>query len=280
MTERNKYLILFFEENEDNHVKDSNMMRVYMNRFTIEEEGRYEIIGFDFLQTTTADDRRPELRIPDAMNDDDIPDLAVYQDYEYCLRRPKLFNDVDIKYRTIQKSKESISPNSDLYIFIGSTFHQNNFTGLDLVSKMTTVPFVKKLYKLMMAVYEDLGLSVSLTFLSSYLEGFRIRIERPKSELENHQSQSSLASQWVTQTTSSTDDCDLFYNRTLWMGSSEKEYSRREFQMNRDFLKLDEDEIEGEQLYQKYPRLRMSCDLHDRKYLLVYSHRATVCFQP
>ena len=64
------------------------------------------------------------------------------------------------------------------------------------------------------------------------------------------------------------------------MGSSEKEYSRREFQMNRDFLKLDEDEIEGEQLYQKYPRLRMSCDLHDRKYLLVYSHRATVCFQP
>ena len=198
MTERNKYLILFFEENEDNHVKDSNMMRVYMNRFTIEEEGRYEIIGFDFLQTTTADDRRPELRIPDAMNDDDIPDLAVYQDYEYCLRRPKLFNDVNIKYRTIEKSKESISPNSDLYIFIGSTFHQNNFTGLDLVSKMTTVPFVKKLYKLMMAVYEDLGLSVSLTFLSSYLEGFRIRIERPKSELENHQSQSSLASQWVT----------------------------------------------------------------------------------
>ena len=42
---QNRNLILFFEENEDKNNISSNLVRLYMNRFVIEEEKRYEIIG-------------------------------------------------------------------------------------------------------------------------------------------------------------------------------------------------------------------------------------------
>ena len=45
MERRSRNIILFFEENEDAEVINSRLVRLYMNRFTIEEEQRYDIAG-------------------------------------------------------------------------------------------------------------------------------------------------------------------------------------------------------------------------------------------
>lgn len=42
---QNRNILLFFEENEDKNNISSNLVRLFMNRFVIEEEKRYEIIG-------------------------------------------------------------------------------------------------------------------------------------------------------------------------------------------------------------------------------------------
>ena len=62
MTFKNRNLLLFFEENEDPNNISSNLVRLFMNRLTIEEEKRYEIIGtFNLskvLKSSTCTDRR------------------------------------------------------------------------------------------------------------------------------------------------------------------------------------------------------------------------------
>ena len=42
---KNRNLLLFFEQNEDKNNISSNLVRMFMNRYVIEEEKRYEIIG-------------------------------------------------------------------------------------------------------------------------------------------------------------------------------------------------------------------------------------------
>ena len=45
MHRRNRNIILFFEENENTRSISSKMVRLYMNRFIIDEEQRFEITG-------------------------------------------------------------------------------------------------------------------------------------------------------------------------------------------------------------------------------------------
>ena len=100
MTERNKYLILFFEANEDEYIMDLKALRLYMNRFIIDEEARFEIIGHDFLQTTTFDDEKPKFDYND-LHPDDYADRWLFEDHDYCLRRPKWRHDAIVKDRVI-----------------------------------------------------------------------------------------------------------------------------------------------------------------------------------
>lgn len=55
-------LLLFFEENEDPDNISSNLVRLLMNRFVIEEEKQYEITGTFNLskvsKSSTSTDRR------------------------------------------------------------------------------------------------------------------------------------------------------------------------------------------------------------------------------
>ena len=46
---RKQNLVLFFEENNDSRIIDSNLVRLYMNRFTIHEEAQNEINGVHHL---------------------------------------------------------------------------------------------------------------------------------------------------------------------------------------------------------------------------------------
>ena len=66
---QSRNLILFFEENEDKNNISSNLVRLYTNRFVIEEEKRYEIIGtFNLskvLHSGTNPDRQSNKRYYD-----------------------------------------------------------------------------------------------------------------------------------------------------------------------------------------------------------------------
>ena len=53
-------LLLFFEENEDKNNISSNLVRLYMNRFVIEEEKRYEIIGTFNLSKVSHSGTNPD----------------------------------------------------------------------------------------------------------------------------------------------------------------------------------------------------------------------------
>ena len=51
MERRNREIILFFEENEDIDIINGEIVRLYMNRFTINEEERFEIaVVFDLAR--------------------------------------------------------------------------------------------------------------------------------------------------------------------------------------------------------------------------------------
>ena len=49
MERRNREIILFFEENENVEIINGKIVRLYMNRFTINEEERFEIAGVFYL---------------------------------------------------------------------------------------------------------------------------------------------------------------------------------------------------------------------------------------
>ena len=72
----NRILLLFFEENEDPDNISTNLVRLLMNRFVIEEEKEYEIIGtFNLskvLKSSTSTDRRMNKFFYKDYNFDDI----------------------------------------------------------------------------------------------------------------------------------------------------------------------------------------------------------------
>ena len=56
MTKRKQNLFLFFEENEDYNVINSRLVRMYMNRFIIDETEETEITGIGTIKNKTWED--------------------------------------------------------------------------------------------------------------------------------------------------------------------------------------------------------------------------------
>ena len=66
MERRNREIILFFEENEDVKILNGKIVRLYMNRFTINEEERFQIAGvFDLAK---VESKEPEIKRPKFMS--------------------------------------------------------------------------------------------------------------------------------------------------------------------------------------------------------------------
>ena len=64
MEKRNRNIILFFEENDNVKCISSNMVRLYMNRFIIDEEERFEITGvFNLTRVPVIHVRRRDPKI-------------------------------------------------------------------------------------------------------------------------------------------------------------------------------------------------------------------------
>lgn len=60
MERRNREIILFFEENEDVKIINGKIVRLYMNRFTINEEERFEIAGV--FELAKVGSKAPEVK--------------------------------------------------------------------------------------------------------------------------------------------------------------------------------------------------------------------------
>ena len=107
MHRRNRNIILFFEENENVRSITSKMVRLYMNRFTIDEEQRFEITG--------------------VFNLTKVPKVTLEPDY----RHRRLWN---LSWRNWIDDRELIKDafkklefltlfNTDVYIFMGTSLY-------------------------------------------------------------------------------------------------------------------------------------------------------------
>lgn len=54
MSKLSKYLIFIFEESEIKHDVSSNLVRLYMNRFIVDEDAEYEICGIHHIEKTNS----------------------------------------------------------------------------------------------------------------------------------------------------------------------------------------------------------------------------------
>ena len=54
MSKLSKYLIFIFEESEIKHDVSSNLVRLYMNRFIVDEDAKYEICGIHHIEKTNS----------------------------------------------------------------------------------------------------------------------------------------------------------------------------------------------------------------------------------
>ena len=85
MTKRKQNLFLFFEENEDYNVINSRLVRLYMNRFTIDETEETEITGIGTIQNKT------------------------WEDYEKCFSK------------ALKMANEKVTPNTDMHLILGNS---------------------------------------------------------------------------------------------------------------------------------------------------------------
>merc|ERR1719394_510048 len=56
MTRRKQNLVLFLKENEESNVINSRLVRLYMNRFTIDEDDETEVIQVHNVKTGTQEE--------------------------------------------------------------------------------------------------------------------------------------------------------------------------------------------------------------------------------
>ena len=123
-------LLLFFEENEDPNNISSNLVRLFVNRLTIEEEKQYEIFGtFNLskvLKSSTSTDRRiNSFFVKDYLFDD-----------AWRIHSKKMFQinwrkDIEIILNAFGISNASRKNSTDeMHIVIGTSIYMDKFNSL------------------------------------------------------------------------------------------------------------------------------------------------------
>ena len=112
MTKRS--IFLFYEENDDKRVITNSMVRLYMNRFTIDEKNEVEIIG---IQNLT----KP---IYPSNNMSNTAECHEWRTFEI----DKLNQDVRIFEKALLETRKFVNPNEDIHFIVGSTFYMKRFT--------------------------------------------------------------------------------------------------------------------------------------------------------
>ena len=124
MHRRNRNIILFFEENENVKSITSKMVRLYMNRFIIDEEQRFEITGIFNLAK--------------------VPKLTVERGGTYRDRRRRLLNlarrnwidDRELIKDAFKKMEFLTLLNTDVVIFMGTSLYLDSFNNKNLLDEL------------------------------------------------------------------------------------------------------------------------------------------------
>ena len=169
MKRRNRNIILFFEENEDVDIINSKLVRLYMNRFTIEEEQRFEIIGVFNLT--------PVPKMTKVGHGDPKVNYRRLQHQKLCITKENWIKDQLIIKNAIEKLPIYTQFNTDKHMIMGTSLYVESFISINTLK--TKIQNLRK-YLWTYSVkgsWTPRRTSISLTLLNGCNDGFLIKNE-------------------------------------------------------------------------------------------------------
>ena len=117
MSSYTQNLFLFFEESEDQADVSSNLVRIAMNKFTVDEDARFEVIGVYYLQK----------RIKPL---DTYPSISKTDREKFHKKTIEKCNyDENIIFNALNHADSITTGNVDAHFLIGSRFHADHYLG-------------------------------------------------------------------------------------------------------------------------------------------------------
>ena len=116
-------LFLFFEDNEDDRVISSNIVRLYMNRFIIEEDRQNEIVGVENLVKPIFPEDEPWVSDGESRKSQKI-DMDKWRSFGVN----KLTQDVYVLRKAFEKIRNVIVEHKAVHFIIGSAFYMEFFS--------------------------------------------------------------------------------------------------------------------------------------------------------
>ena len=115
MSSYTQNLFLFFEESEYQPDVSSNIVRIAMNKFIVDEDARFEVIGVYHL--------KKRIKPLDAYREFSETDREEY--HKKAIEKYKY--DQDIIYKALNIADSITTDNVDTHFIIGSRFHADNY---------------------------------------------------------------------------------------------------------------------------------------------------------
>ena len=126
MKSQSRNLLLFFEENEYTDNISSKLVRLYMNRFVIEEEKRYEIIGTFNLSKVYKSSKSPDGQRNSIFNKDYIIDHA-WQKNSKEMFEINWYKDKQIIVKALNETNIFTKHHLETHIIIGTSLYIDHF---------------------------------------------------------------------------------------------------------------------------------------------------------
>ena len=157
MERRNRSIILFFEENEDDKVINSRLVRLYMNRFTIEEEQRYDIAGIYNLTPVPLITR---------IHGESEKDK---KQKKLCIAKKNWIKDQFIIRDAIEKIQLYAQFNIDVHIFMGTALYVEGYIG--------NYPLKQLIQNWRKTIWTQTSIPILLTLLNGRNDSFATTVQ-------------------------------------------------------------------------------------------------------
>ena len=123
MSSYTQNLFLFFEESEYQPDVSSDIVRIAMNKFIVDEDARFEVVGVYHLKK----------RIKPLETYQSISQTDREKYHEHAVEKCK--HDQNVMYKALNRADSITTDNVDTHFIIGSRFHADNYlkTGDDFI---------------------------------------------------------------------------------------------------------------------------------------------------
>ena len=133
MIKQNIYLFYEQDDNDDGRKIDSKLVRLYMNRFIIEEDHQNDIVGVADLTKIEKTSYHREMH-PKFTSYETMPHELIHEiDFDIWirwmkLRKTKLINDIATINAALNMLKQFDNPADDFHLIIGSWYYMSIYT--------------------------------------------------------------------------------------------------------------------------------------------------------